>query len=111
MTEPLVDDAPLDEQNESAAKDKEIAHQDDRRKKDEQDYRSFLAWKNEQAAKNTAQTPEDEDPEVYMWLANGDVKRIKTSELPTGGHQHHGHYEDGNKVHTVVAVHPVEIER
>lgn len=50
------------------------------------------------------------EAQFYVWLANGDVKRVKESDLPGVGGTNaiFGHWQEGNKVFTVVGVYPVE---
>lgn len=57
--------------------------------------------------------PLDEDPEVYAHLANGDVVRLKTSELPgsAGTNAQHGFLEKDGNVHYVIGVYPVEHQK
>lgn len=76
--------------------------------KDDADYQAFLQWK---AAQQTPAQPES-DVEVYAWLANGDVVRVKQSDLPgtAGTNALHGHYEKDGKTYQIVAVYPVESE-
>lgn len=58
-------------------------------------------------AKAAAAPPE---PQYYVWLANGDVKRVKESDLPTpaGTNAVFGHWQEGSKVYTIIGVYPVE---
>lgn len=58
------------------------------------------------------QEVEEEKPQSYVWLANGDVVRAFDEDLPgsAGGQNPHGHWQVGNKVYNIVAVHPVETE-
>jgi membrane protein involved in colicin uptake len=46
--------------------------------------------------------------ESYVWLANGDVLRVKNEDIPQGGHLTNGHWQRGDKVYQVVGVYPVE---
>lgn len=51
------------------------------------------------------------EPQYYVWLANGDVKRVKESDLPAQGagtNAVFGHWQIGNNVFTIVAIYPVE---
>lgn len=78
---------------------------------DRKDYEAFLNWKRNRPA-DAPPADEDQDPEVYVHLANGDVERVKTSELPPGGANGHlGWYEKDNAVHAVIGVYPVETEK
>ena len=56
-------------------------------------------------------TPEKED-EFYVHLANGDVERVKESDLPpsAGTNAVYGFWQRGMTVFQIVAVYPVEIE-
>lgn len=76
--------------------------------KEDADYQAFLQWK---AAQQAPAQPES-DAEVYVWLANGDVERVKESDLPgsAGTNALHGHYVKDGKTYQIVAVHPVESE-
>jgi hypothetical protein len=58
----------------------------------------------------TRDESEDETPQSYVWLANGEVLRVDDEDLPTGGGTGapHGFWQTGNKVHQVVGVYPVE---
>jgi len=49
-------------------------------------------------------------PQSYVWLNNGEVLRVNDEDLPgaSGAQNAFGHWQRGNKVYTVVAVHPVE---
>lgn len=51
-----------------------------------------------------------EDPHFYVWLANGDVIRVKESDLPgsAGTNAAHGHWQKDGNVYLIVAVYPVE---
>lgn len=51
------------------------------------------------------------EPQFYVWLANGDVVRVKESDLPAanaGTNAVFGHWQIGDKVYTIVAIYPVE---
>jgi hypothetical protein len=50
------------------------------------------------------------DPHFYVWLANGDVIRVKQSDLPApaGNSAQFGHWQIDDKVFLVVNVVPVE---
>lgn len=50
------------------------------------------------------------DPHFYVWLANGDVIRVKQSDLPAtaGTNAQFGHWQIENKVFQIVNVVPVE---
>jgi hypothetical protein len=49
-------------------------------------------------------------PQSYVWLANGEIRKCNDADLPVGsGDAPFGHWQEGNKVHTVVAVYPAEI--
>lgn len=65
------------------------------------------------ASKSEAPEPvveEDEVPQSYVWLANGEVLLADDEDLPgNAGHgAYHGYWQRDGKVHTVVAVYPVE---
>lgn len=51
-----------------------------------------------------------EDPHFYVWLANGEVIRVKESDLPTpaGTNATYGHWQVGDKVYVIVNIVPVE---
>lgn len=53
-----------------------------------------------------------EDEHFYVHLSNGEVERVKESDLPTsaGTNAPFGYWQKGNKVFLIVAVYPVEIE-
>lgn len=55
---------------------------------------------------------DEEQPDVYIHLANGDVERVNASELPgtSGADNPHGHYVKDGKTHTIIGVHPVETD-
>jgi hypothetical protein len=63
------------------------------------------------AAGITSATPA-EDAEVYVWLADGSVERVKTSELPgsAGTNAVNGHWERDGQTFQIVNVYPVESE-
>jgi len=50
------------------------------------------------------------DPHFYVWLADGNVIRVKQSDLPTpaGTNAAYGHWQIENKVFQIVNVVPVE---
>lgn len=50
------------------------------------------------------------DPHFYVWLANGDVIRVKQSDLPApaGTNAQFGHWQIEGKVFLIVNVVPVE---
>jgi len=50
------------------------------------------------------------DPHFYVWLANGEVIRVKESDLPgsAGAGAHFGHWRIDDKVFLIVNVVPVE---
>jgi len=50
------------------------------------------------------------DPHFYAWLANGEVIRVKQSDLPAaaGASAPFGHWQVDNKVFQIVNVYPVE---
>lgn len=50
----------------------------------------------------------EDKPQSYVWLANGTVKRCYNEDLPATGGGDFGHWNEGDKVHTIVAVYPVE---
>jgi hypothetical protein len=52
------------------------------------------------------------DEDVYIWLVDGSVERVKTSELPgtAGTNAVNGHWERDGKVYQIVNVYPVEGE-
>lgn len=54
---------------------------------------------------------EEETPQSYVHLANGQVLLVDDEDLPgSAGHQNqHGYWQQGNKVHTIVGVYPKEI--
>jgi hypothetical protein len=56
---------------------------------------------------STAPKPE---AQFYVWLANGEVVRVKESDLPMVGGTNavFGHWQVGNKVYLVIGVYPVE---
>lgn len=58
-------------------------------------------------AKFSEPVPEEQ---FYVHLANGEVLRVNQSDLPEGTSTNApmGHWQQGNKVHTVVGVYPVE---
>lgn len=49
-------------------------------------------------------------PQSYVWLADGSVLRVNNEDLPgaSGAQDAFGHWQRGNKVYSIVAVHPVE---
>lgn len=52
-----------------------------------------------------------EDPHYYVWLADGNVIRVKESDLPAtnaGTNAPLGHWQIDDKVYTIVNVVPVE---
>lgn len=51
---------------------------------------------------------EEDKPQSYVWLANGTVKRCNNEDLPATGGADFGHWNESGKVHTIVAVYPVE---
>jgi hypothetical protein len=53
---------------------------------------------------------EVEEPQSYVWLANGQVHRVNDKDLPgaSGAQNPHGHWQTGNKVYEVVGIYPVE---
>lgn len=51
---------------------------------------------------------EAKEPEYYVWLANGAVKRCKESDLPNGSTAPYGHWQSDNKVFEIVNVYPAE---
>jgi len=51
---------------------------------------------------------EDTRPKSYVWLANGQVKKCYDDDLPAHGTGDFGHWNEGNNVHLIVAVYPVE---
>jgi len=55
-------------------------------------------------------TVEVVDPHFYVWLADGNVIRVKQSDLPTtaGTNAAFGHWQIENKVFQIVIVVPVE---
>jgi hypothetical protein len=57
-----------------------------------------------------AATIEVVDPHFYVWLANGEVIRVKQSDLPApaGTNAQFGHWQIDGKVFLVVNVVPVE---
>jgi hypothetical protein len=70
------------------------------------DYQAFKKW---QANRPPEPAEVNADPDVYVHLANGDVERIPTSELPAGGSNGtYGHFVKDSKVHQVIGVYPVE---
>lgn len=55
--------------------------------------------------------PKEEDkPQSYVWLNDGQVLRVDDEDLPgSAGHGNaHGHWQIGNKVYNIVSVYPVE---
>lgn len=50
---------------------------------------------------------EDSEPQHYVWLSNGSVKRVNESDVQTLTHPF-GHWQSGDKVYEIVAVYPVE---
>lgn len=52
------------------------------------------------------------DPEVYVWLADGSVERVKESTLPGGAGTNavHGYFDRDGHTHHIVGVYPVETE-
>jgi|SRR5712672_1779777 len=63
-----------------------------------------LATQDKPAVVNTSTVID----ESYVWLANGDVLRVKNEDIPQSGHQTLGHWQRGDKVYQVVGVYPVE---
>lgn len=56
---------------------------------------------------------EDENPQSYVWLANGEVLLVNNEDLPTSaGHRNsYGYWEKDGNVHTIVDVHPKEVKK
>lgn len=50
------------------------------------------------------------DPHFYVWLADGNVIRVKQSDLPApaGTNALNGHWQIDNKVFLIVGIYPVE---
>lgn len=71
------------------------------------------AIQNIGAFDSTVGNPEIPDEEMYVWLADGSVERVKQSKLPgsAGTNAVNGYYERDNKMHHIVAVYPVETEK
>lgn len=72
------------------------------------DYAAFLTWKRQNAAQGV---PVDQDDrEVYVWLADGSVEKVKARDLPgsAGTNAQNGYYERDGKMFSVVAVHDME---
>ena len=51
---------------------------------------------------------EAKEPEYYVWLANGAVKRCKETDLPNGSSAPFGHWQSDDKLFEIVNVYPVE---
>lgn len=57
----------------------------------------------------TVEEDEDSRPQSYVWLANGDVRRCFNEDLPQhGGGGEFGHWNEGDSVHQIVGIYPVE---
>jgi hypothetical protein len=56
-------------------------------------------------------TVEEETPQSYVWLANGQVLLVDDEDLPghAGGTAQHGFWQQGDKVHSIVGVYAKEI--
>ena len=68
------------------------------------------------ASKSEAVKPEpkeEEKPQSYVWLGNGEVLLVNDEDLPeNAGHgAGYGYWEKDGKVHKVVAVHEKEITK
>lgn len=73
------------------------------------DYQAYLAWKKQQEALKAAEAKANAPLEYYVWLADGDVIKVKADEFPPSlSVDHLGHYEKNGHSYRVVAVHPVE---
>lgn len=59
---------------------------------------------------STAGTPEVQDEEVYVHLANGEVHRVKQSTVPgsAGTNAPNGYFQHEGHSHFITAVYPVE---
>lgn len=59
----------------------------------------------------TQEVPEEENPQSYVWLANGEVLLVNNEDLPShaGRGAEYGYWEKDGKVFSIVAVHPREI--
>jgi hypothetical protein len=68
------------------------------------DYEAFKAWKVQREAEREAAKPKD--AEWYVHLANGDVVRVKESDVP--GAESLAHFIKDGHAHTVIGVYPVE---
>jgi hypothetical protein len=57
-------------------------------------------------------TRASEDPELYAHLSNGEVVRVRESELPgaAGSNALHGYWKQDGKVHHIIGVYPVETD-
>ena len=55
----------------------------------------------------------EENPQSYVWLANGEVLLANDEDLPTGaGHGNwHGYWEKDGNVHAVIGVYPKEVKK
>jgi hypothetical protein len=58
----------------------------------------------------TQEVPEDEVPQSYVWLGNGEVLLVNDEDLPShsGRGAENGYWEKDGKVYAVVAVYPKE---
>lgn len=73
------------------------------------DYAKYLEWKKQQEALAAAQAKANAPVEYYVWLADGDVVRVKADDFPVSlTVDHLGHYEKNGHSYRVVAVYPVE---
>jgi len=74
--------------------------------------KSSVADEPETATQNVpkAAMAEVVDPHFYVWLANGEVIRVKQSDLPApaGTNAAYGHWQIDDKVFQIVNVYPVE---
>jgi hypothetical protein len=66
-----------------------------------------------QASKSEVRTQtvdEEEEPQSYVWLPNGEVLLVNDEDLPgvAGNQAQQGHWEKDGKVYTIVAVYPKE---
>ena len=73
------------------------------------DYAKYLEWKKQQEALAAAQAKANAPAEYYVWLADGDVVKVKADDFPVSlTVDHLGHYEKNGHSYRVVAVYPVE---
>lgn len=76
------------------------------------DFDAAIDAQNERMNRVSAPAKPRPESEVYVHLANGEVKKVKESQVPSpaGSNAMNGYFVENGKAHHVIGVYPVETD-